>query len=60
MDISRKEITWDITKSDGCMKKTVTNSKFKSIYPDFKFMNLKDGLEYTYAWFCSNYKTIRQ
>ena len=37
-----------------------SNEKFKSIYPDFKFMNLKDGLEYTYAWFCANYKTIRQ
>ena len=60
MSISRQEITWDTTKSDGCMKKTVSNEKFKSIYPDFKFMNLKDGLEYTYAWFCANYKTIRQ
>ena len=60
MDIPRNEINWDTTKSDGCMKKTVTNKKFKSIYPDFKFTNLKDGLEYTYAWFCANYKTIRQ
>jgi hypothetical protein len=50
----------DAAKSDGCMKKTVSNEKFKSIYPDFKFMNLKDGLEYTYAWLCANYKTIRQ
>ncbi len=42
------------------MYTAVTNKKFNSIYPDFKFMNLKDGLEYTYAWFCANYKTIRQ
>lgn len=60
MEIPRNELNWDTTKSDGCMIKTVTNEKFKSIYPDFKFMNLKDGLEYTYAWFCANYKTIRQ
>ena len=60
IEIPRNEINWDTTKSDGCMKKTVSNEKFKSIYPDFKFMNLKDGLEYTYAWFCANYKTVRQ
>ena len=60
MSIPRNEIVWDTTKSDGCMKKTVSNKKFNGIYPDFKFMNLKDGLEYTYDWFCANYKTIRQ
>tara|TARA_A100001015_G_scaffold321219_1_gene450839 strand:+ start:42 stop:1010 length:969 start_codon:yes stop_codon:yes gene_type:complete len=60
MNIPRKKVIWDTTKSDGCMKKTVTNVKFKSIYPDFKFTNLKDGLEYTYAWICANYYNIRK
>tara|TARA_B100001287_G_scaffold269925_1_gene267955 strand:+ start:2492 stop:3460 length:969 start_codon:yes stop_codon:yes gene_type:complete len=60
MTISREEITWDTTKSNGCMKKTVSNEKFKSIYPDFKFTNLKDGLKYTYKWFRTNYDSIRQ
>ena len=60
MNIQRDWIRWDREKSDGCMKKTVSNEKFKSIYPDFKFTNLKDGLKYTYKWFITNYDSIRQ
>ena len=60
MEIGKSNITWDTTKSDGCMKKTVTNKKFRNVYPHFRFTHIKEGLEYTYAWFCANYKTIRQ
>ena len=60
MMIPRKSILWDTTKSDGCMKKTVTNKKFKSLYPDFKFTPLEEGLKYMYSWFNENYSSIRK
>jgi len=60
MEIGQANIEWDTTKSDGCMKKTVTNKKFRNIYPNFKFTHINDGLEYTYAWFCANYERLRQ
>ena len=37
------DIVWDTTKSDGCMKKTVSNNKLKSIV-DCQFTDFKDGL----------------
>ena len=60
MMIPRKSILWGTTKSDGCMKKTVTNKKFKSLYPDFKFTPLEEGLKYMYSWFNENYSSIRK
>ena len=60
MLIPRTSILWDDTKSDGCMKKTVSNNKFKKIFPDFEFTTLEKGLKYTFDWFCENYKTIRK
>ena len=60
MDISVDKLEWDTNKSDGCMKKTVDNSKLCKYYPDFKFTSLQDGLKETYKWFCDNQETLRQ
>ena len=60
MKIDRNKLEWDISKSDGCMKKTVDNSKLYKYYPNFKFTSLKEGLQITYKWFCNNQKTLRQ
>ena len=60
MDISRDKLEWDTNKSDGCMKKTVDNSKLCKYYPDFKFTSLQDGLKETYKWFCDNQNSLRQ
>ena len=43
MSIKTTDIVWDTTKSDGCMKKTVSNNKLKSIV-DCQFTDFKDGL----------------
>ena len=51
MDISFQSLTWDNSKSDGCMRKTVTNTTFHTLYPDFQFTSLHDGLQQTYIWF---------
>jgi GDP-L-fucose synthase len=54
------KITCDLTKSDGCMKKTVDGSLLKQIYPEFKFTSLPIGLEKTIKWFENNYDQCRK
>ena len=51
IDIQLQSLIWDNTKSDGCMRKTVSNAKFHTLYPDFQFTSLHDGLQQTYTWF---------
>jgi len=54
------EIMCDLSKSDGCMRKTVDGSLFKKIFPEFKYTKLEDGLKYTINWFKMNYNTCRK
>ena len=60
MDINKELIYWNTNKSDGCMKKTVTNEKLIQMYPDISFTSLEDGLQETYSWFVDNFDTIRK
>ena len=53
-------ITCDLTKSDGSMKKTVDGSLLRQIYPEFKFTPLNIGLEKTIKWFETNYEKCRK
>ena len=55
MEMDKEKMSFDVDMSNGCMRKTVSNEKLKSIYPDFKFTSLKDGLRETYTWFKNNY-----
>ena len=59
MGIDRSELVWLTDKSDGCMKKTVSNEKLKRILKDFNFIEIDEGLRITYEWFKANYKNIR-
>ena len=58
-ECNENEIICDLTKPEGCMRKTVDNSLFKKIYPDFKYTNLEEGLKYTINWFYDNYEKCR-
>ena len=60
MDIEYDNIRWDSSKSDGCMKKTVSNNKLLSLFPNTKFTNIDDGLKESFRWFVENYDTIRK
>jgi GDP-L-fucose synthase len=60
MKLNKGNIYWDTSKSDGCMKKTVSNEKLKKIIKDYNFVSLEDGLKETYDWFIKNYDTIRK
>lgn len=60
MHIDNKLLKWNTNKSDGCLKKTVTNEKLLKYYPDFEFTSLKKGLTETYNWFCNNQSIVRK
>lgn len=41
-------------------KKTVSNKLFKTIYPDFKYTPLDEGIKNTIDWFNKNYENCRK
>ncbi len=53
-------LIFDISKSDGQYKKSVSNQKLKSLYPDFVFTSMDNGLDQTIDWFIQNYSNIRK
>jgi GDP-L-fucose synthase len=53
-------IVSDISMSDGCMRKTVSNEKMTQYFPDFEYTNLDDGLKETISWFITNYDICRK
>jgi GDP-L-fucose synthase len=54
------KITNDLTKSDGCLKKTVKSIYFDNIFTDYKYTTLDDGLKKTIEWFINNYDTCKK
>lgn len=53
-------IIFDTTKSDGQFKKTADNSKLMSLYPDFQFTSMEEGIANSCAWFEANYDNARK
>jgi len=49
-----------VDKDEGCLKKTASNSYFVSLFPDFKYTDIDEGLKYTYDWFINTYDTVRK
>jgi GDP-L-fucose synthase len=54
------DIKRDITKSDGCMKKTIHSDKLSHLCPDLKETSLDEGLRKTIKWFIENYENCRK
>jgi nucleoside-diphosphate-sugar epimerase len=42
------EIIYDSSKPNGQYRKDVSNQKLKNIFPDFKFINLSEGVKKIY------------
>ena len=53
-------LEFDTDKSDGQYKKTVSNNKLRNYLPDFKFMNIQDGINESVEWFIQNYDNVRK
>lgn len=54
MGKSANDVKFQPNYTDGCMRKTVTDQLFRSLYPDFRYTSLKDGLKATYKWYIKN------
>ena len=50
----------NIDAPDGCLRRTIDNSYFKDVFPNFKFTKLDDGLIETINWFKNNYEQCRK
>jgi len=59
MDFKGK-VVFDTTKSDGQYKKTASNKKLMSLYPDFKFTPIEEGIREACQWFEANYEHTRK
>jgi GDP-L-fucose synthase len=46
-------IEYDITKTDGVYRKTVSNDLFMKLFPGFNFTSFSDGIAKTLLWFYS-------
>lgn len=58
-DINPNRLYFNTMYSDGIIKKTVSNEKFKTIYPDFQFTSFDEGIKKSSSWFKDNYKIAR-
>ena len=53
-------IIFDDSYSNGQYKKTVSNEKFKNFMSEFKFTDIRKGLEESIQWFVKNYDKCRK
>lgn len=53
------EIRLDTSVKDGAVKRTLDNSKMKSLFPNFEFTPLDSGIERTVKWFKENDDSIK-
>lgn len=53
-------IVFDTSKSDGQFKKTASNQKLKSLYPDFQFTPIEEAIQASCTWFMDNYEIARK
>ena len=53
-------MTFDDSYSDGQFKKTADNSKLMSLYSDFKFTNMEEGMRNSVKWFIDHYDICRK
>lgn len=53
-------IIFDTSKADGQFKKTASNVKLRSLYPEFQFTPIQEGLKETCKWFLENYSIARK
>jgi GDP-L-fucose synthase len=47
-DAKHLEIVWDSTKPDGQYRRDVSDKKFKSLFPNFQYTPLRDGIKKTF------------
>ena len=53
-------VVFDTDKSDGQFKKTACNAKLRKYLPEYKFIEMKEGIKRAVEWFVENYDTARK
>jgi GDP-L-fucose synthase len=56
----RGNVHFDTTKPEGQFRKPSDNSHIRSLFPDFEFTPIKDGLRESIEWFINNYPNLRK
>lgn len=54
------DIVFETEKPDGQLRKPSDNSVVKTMFPDFSFTPLRDGLKKSIEWFTENYPNVRK
>jgi GDP-L-fucose synthase len=54
------EVFYDTTKSDGIYKKTASNARLLTTFPDIQFRDFKAGISEVVDWFVANYENVRK
>jgi GDP-L-fucose synthase len=54
------EVFYDTTKSDGIYKKTASNSRLLTTFPDIQFRDFNTGIKEVVDWFVANYENVRK
>jgi len=50
-------LVWDLEMSDGQYKKTAANAQMRTLFPDFCFTPIEEGIQKTVQWFLENRET---
>jgi len=53
-------IVWDETKPNGQRSRPTSKALVDSLFPDFEYTSIYNGLKKTWDWFCDNYPDVRK
>ena len=56
----KENLIFDESKPDGQYRKHTNPETLRSLYPDFKYTTLKEGIQKTINWFVENYESCRK
>ena len=59
-NMDKDRLVYNEKYSDGILKKTVCNERLRTLYPEYNFISLEDGLTITCNWFYQNYENVRK
>lgn len=54
------KVFFDKTKPEGILRKNTSNNIFRKHFPDYKFIDLEQGLTKTIEYFVRNYDSVRK
>lgn len=55
-----ENLVFDVSFSNGQLVKTADNSKLATLYPDYPFIPLQEGIPKAVKWFIENYEMARK